>query len=71
MIQLQVKYLLTAKMSKNYNVKEYRKLYGTAFQDYQIFSMSVSENVLRESKDKADEDKVINALRKVGYMKRS
>lgn len=31
---------------KEYNVKQYRRLFGTVFQDYQVLSMSVIENVL-------------------------
>lgn len=59
--------LVNGENIKKYNVKEYRKLFGTAFQDYQIFSMSVMENILmREVKDKADEEKVIYALKKSG-----
>ena len=46
MIQLVVKYVLMIKILKDYNVKEYRSLYGTAFQDFQIFSMTIAENVL-------------------------
>lgn len=38
--------LLNGTNIKEYNLKEYRDLYATAFQDYQVFSMSVSENVL-------------------------
>lgn len=31
---------------KELNLPEYRKLYGTAFQDYQVFSLTIAENVL-------------------------
>jgi ATP-binding cassette subfamily B protein len=52
---------------KNYNVKEYRKLFGTAFQDYQVFSMSVAENILmKECESREEEDRVIEALKKSG-----
>lgn len=52
---------------KDYNVKEYRKLFGTAFQNYQIFSMTVAENVLmREPEAEADRENVLKALKKSG-----
>jgi ATP-binding cassette subfamily B protein len=52
---------------KKYNVKKYRELFGTAFQDYQVFSMSVAENVLMRSANNAqDIIKVTNALKKSG-----
>jgi ATP-binding cassette subfamily B protein len=50
---------------KEYNLKEYRKLIGTIFQDYQILSMTVLENVMMNSIDNdADRKKAINALKK-------
>lgn len=56
---------------KDYNVKEYRKLFGTAFQDYQVFSMTVAENVLMREPENADQiDKVYNALQKSGVYKK-
>lgn len=52
---------------RNYNVKEYRKLFGTAFQDYQIFSMTVAENVLmKELEDMVERETALKALEKSG-----
>lgn len=52
---------------KDYNLKEYRKLFGTAFQDYQLFSMSAGENVLmREPASAEDREKIQQALKKSG-----
>ncbi len=49
------------------DMKQYRQLYGAAFQDYQVFSMTIAENVLlREAKGEADREMVIQALRKSG-----
>lgn len=49
------------------DLPEYRKLYGTAFQDYQVFSMTVAENVLmRKPESKEDYKKVENSLEKAG-----
>lgn len=39
---------------KDFNVKEYRSLYGTAFQDFQIFSMTIAENVLMRKLENND-----------------
>lgn len=52
---------------KHYHLKRYRALFATAFQDYQIFSMSVAENVLMRSPiDEADTVRVTQALQKSG-----
>jgi len=52
---------------KNYHVKKYRDLFGAAFQDYQVFSMTIAENVLmREPENEIDRDMVIRALKKSG-----
>lgn len=49
---------------KEYHLRKYRKLFSTAFQDYQLFSMTVAENVLmREPKDEEDYRRVERALR--------
>lgn len=37
--------LLNGENIKNYNVKEYRSIFGTVFQDFQVFSESVADNV--------------------------
>ncbi len=59
--------LLSGENVKNLNLQAYRKLYGTAFQDYQVFSLSVAENVLMH-KPGGEEDygKVEEALRRAG-----
>ncbi len=49
------------------DLPEYRKLYGTAFQDYQVFSMTVAENVLmRRPEGEADYRKVEDCLKRAG-----
>lgn len=58
------------------NVKEldlpaYRNLFGTAFQDYQVFAMTVAENVLmRTPQNKADYQKVRQCLKQAGVYER-
>lgn len=50
---------------KKYNIKEYRKIFSTVFQDYKIFAATVSENVLLDvNNDKNAE--VDNALKNSG-----
>lgn len=50
----------------DYNVKAYRRLFGTVFQDYKVLSMSVAENVLMDSVMEKDRPKVEQALRDSG-----
>ncbi|MDF2922045.1 MAG: transporter related [Paenibacillaceae bacterium] len=54
---------------KQYNLKEYRALFGTVLQDFQIFSFSIAENVLMQEAS-GDEGKALAAhsLRKVGLL---
>ncbi len=51
---------------KEYDLQKYRKFFASAFQDFQIFSMSVMENVLMRKGDSADEARVIEALKLAG-----
>jgi ATP-binding cassette subfamily B protein len=48
---------------REYNVKKYRSLFGSAFQDYQVFAMTVAENVLmRSPQNEQDYERVKDAL---------
>lgn len=52
---------------KELNLPEYRKLYGTAFQDYQVFSLTIAENVLmRKPACEADYQAAREALMEAG-----
>ena len=51
---------------KEYELQKYRALFAGAFQDYQIFSMSVMENVLMRKSTPEDEAEVIRALQLAG-----
>lgn len=52
---------------KELDLPEYRKLYGTAFQDYQVFSMTVAENILMRKPESAEDyKKVENSLKRAG-----
>lgn len=50
---------------KEFDLKSYRSMYGTIFQDFKIFSMTIAENVLmRDMETEADRKLVIDALKK-------
>jgi ATP-binding cassette subfamily B protein len=52
---------------KEYNLKAYRKLFGTVFQDFQIFSMSVLENVRMNNIENEEQKRICEeALKKSG-----
>ncbi len=56
---------------KDFTLDSYRQLFGTAFQDYQVFSMTVAENVLlRSPKDEADYARVRQALTYSGILEK-
>ena len=52
--------LLNGRNIKEYNLKKYRALFATAFQDHRMFSMTVKENVLMRKPEGADDDKLIS-----------
>lgn len=58
--------LLNGKNIKSYHLQKYRQLFATAFQDNQIFSMSVAENVLMKPASKVNESQVVDALKLAG-----
>ena len=59
--------LLNGENIKNYRLSSYRNLFGTVFQDYQLFAVSVAENVmLRGNLTQADRQTVKESLVKAG-----
>lgn len=58
--------LLNGVNIKAYDLQAYRKVFGTVFQDYQIYAFSVKENVLMDVYDPSDERRVADALEKSG-----
>lgn len=59
--------LLNGKNIKEYNVKEYRNLIGTTFQDFQIFSMNVAENVMMSKiETNHQKEEALEALKESG-----
>lgn len=57
---------LNGRNIKEYELQKYRKLFATAFQDFQIFSLSVMENVLMRKGMPEDEPEVVRALKLAG-----
>lgn len=56
---------------KDYNLKSYRDLFGTVFQDFKVFAVSVAENILLKSpENQADRQKVAEALELSGFSER-
>jgi len=55
---------------KEYNLKQYRAVFGVAFQDYQLFSMSVLENVIMHDEKEKDREHAFNALSASGIIKK-
>lgn len=58
--------LYNGKDIRTYNVKAYRELFATTFQDFKIFGMSVKENVLMGRHYDDEDERVIAALKKAG-----
>jgi ATP-binding cassette subfamily B protein len=56
---------------KEYDLEQYRALFGTAFQDYQVFALPVAENVLMKEVTRAEEEEQIrSALQRTGVYKK-
>jgi ATP-binding cassette subfamily B protein len=56
---------------KEFKKKSYRDIFTAIFQDFQIYALSIAENVLmKQSITKEDEEKVLAALRKVGLQEK-
>lgn len=58
--------LYNGKNIKEYNLKAYREIFATTFQDYQIFGMSVKENVLMGRHYDNEDEMVVKALKRAG-----
>jgi ATP-binding cassette subfamily B protein len=51
---------------REYNLKAYRELFATTFQDFQMFGMTVKENVLMGRHYENEDALVVDALKKAG-----
>lgn len=52
---------------KEYSLDEYRKAFGTVFQDYQLFATTVANNVLLDEAKPEDEERIQLALQHSGF----
>ena len=62
--------LYNGKDIREYNLKAYREIFATTFQDFQIFGMTVKDNVLMGRHYENEDEKVIDALKKAGVYER-
>lgn len=51
---------------KEYSVRKYRDLFATVFQDYQVLSLSVAENVMMGEVSESEREKAVEALKNSG-----
>lgn len=58
--------LYNGKDIKTYNLKAYREIFATTFQDFQIFGMSVKDNILMGRHYDNENELVIEALKRAG-----
>jgi ATP-binding cassette subfamily B protein len=52
---------------KDYKVDEYRRSFGTVFQDYQMFATSIAENVVMDEYKEKNKENIIKALENSGF----
>lgn len=57
---------LNGKSAKDYRLSSWRALFGSVFQDFKLFSLSVKENVLNRLPRDGDEERVTEALKASG-----
>lgn len=62
--------LLNGKNIKEYDLRAYRRLFATTFQDFAIFAMSIKENVLMGRHYENEEEIVHRALRRAGILEK-
>ena len=56
---------------REYNVKEYRRLIGAAFQDFAMFSATVLENVMLSRVPEEKRETAVEALRESGVLQKA
>lgn len=59
--------LLDGKNINSFNLKEYYNYIGVVFQDFQLFSFSIAENILLDKYDPADEQRIVEAINRVYF----
>lgn len=55
---------------REYNLRAYRQMFATAFQDFKLFGLTVKDNVLMGTHPKEEDEVVVEALKKAGVYER-
>ena len=55
---------------RNFTTDQYRDIFGSVFQDYQIYATTVQENVMMHSMEEGEEKRVEEALKQSGFSDR-
>lgn len=55
---------------REYSTEEYRDIFGSVFQDYQLYAATVQENVMMQRPKGEDPDRITEALDQSGFLER-
>lgn len=55
---------------RDFSTEEYRDIFGSVFQDYQIYATSVQENVMMHQVGETEQERAKNALDQAGFLER-
>lgn len=55
---------------REYSTEEYRDIFGSVFQDYQLYATTVQENVMMQQPEVEDRDRIMGALEQSGFLER-
>lgn len=61
---------LNGKRIQEYDIKKYRALFATVFQDYKLFAASLADNAKMDVAEEADKAEIERALRQSGFSER-
>lgn len=59
--------LLNGKNVKEYNLEDYRALFSSVFQDFNLYALSLAENVKMQENGNISEDEIILALKQADF----
>lgn len=55
---------------REYSTEEYRDIFGSVFQDYQLYAATIQENVLMQHPETGDQARILEALEQSGFRER-
>lgn len=55
---------------RDFSTKEYRDIFGSVFQDYQIYASTVQDNVMMQKNQLGEEERIEEALKQSGFWNR-